>query len=109
MVDLNINIVDVRLGPGLVAPRACTPADAGCASRGPERLSAFDEHAPRHAKRVLAALTGGDAERETRCWSEADLALLEGRGGGCGLADFITEVEQKLCPQIDNRSRPTST
>ncbi len=75
-------------------------------NESPEQLVAVDERAPRHTKRVLATLTGGDEEREARCWSESGFELLRARGVGCGLTDFMTEVEQKLCSQIDNRSRP---
>lgn len=72
----------------------------------PERLTAMDEHAKNHTKRVVDALTDGDAEREARCWSETPVALLEARGNGCGLSAFMAEVERKLCAQVDGRTRP---
>ncbi len=75
-------------------------------NESPERLVAVDERAQNHTKRVLDVLTGGDDEREARCWSESRIESLQARGVGCGLTHFMTEVEQKLCPQIDNRSRP---
>ena len=54
----------------------------------------------RSAKRVLALLTGGDHDRERRCWRETGLETLRDRGRHNGLADYIQEVEQRLVPLI---------
>lgn len=64
------------------------------------RLDAKDEQAKRSPKRVLRILTGGEAEREERCWTAAPLAKLRGRGAGSGLAAFLDEVAAIIVPQV---------
>ena len=68
------------------------------------RLRDKNDRAPRNAKRVLAALTGGDPEREARCWIEAPLATLRARGGESGLAAFLDEVATCLGALLDPRT-----
>ena len=58
----------------------------------PHRLRDKDERAPRSAERILAKLTGGDQEREARCWAETSLATLRARGANSGLCAFLNEV-----------------
>jgi hypothetical protein len=59
-----------------------------------DRLRAGD----RDAKRVLAALTGGDFDRESACWAECGLDLLRQRGGMTGLTSYLEEVRRLLAP-----------
>ena len=68
------------------------------------RLTAADPLAKRSAKRVLAALTAGDRDREARCWTEAMLATLRARGVGSGLTEFLEEIEQRLAPLCGARA-----
>ncbi len=56
--------------------------------------------ARRSPKRVLRALTGGDAERERWCWAATPLARLRERGAGNGLAQYLDEVRKLLAPLI---------
>lgn len=62
----------------------------------PERLRAAAPSEPRHPKRVLAELTGGDAAREARCWLDTPLADLRARGGHNGLAAFLDDARDRL-------------
>ncbi len=62
-----------------------------------EELTAKADSARRSAKRVLAILTRGDADRELRC-TEADLELLRSRGDATGLREFLEEVATRLPP-----------
>lgn len=50
----------------------------------------------RDIKRVLAVLTGDDAEREGRCWTEPPIATLHERGTDTGLSAFLTELQAVL-------------
>ncbi|MBI5515560.1 MAG: hypothetical protein HY909_17400 [Deltaproteobacteria bacterium] len=72
----------------------------------PEALGAQDERATKNTKRVLRAVLGADPEREARCWTETPLAVLSERGAGCGLTDFLAEVEEHLLPQVLRRATP---
>ncbi|HSN98763.1 MAG TPA: hypothetical protein VLS89_10780 [Candidatus Nanopelagicales bacterium] len=65
----------------------------------PHQLDAKDEAARKSAKRVLTALTGGDKEREERCWTEAPLDVLSTRGAEAGLKCFLQEVQEHLLRQ----------
>lgn len=65
------------------------------------RLRDKDGGAPRNAKRVLAALTDADSEREARCWMDAPLATLRVRGGESGLKEFLDEVATRLGALLD--------
>ncbi|NEQ39047.1 MAG: hypothetical protein F6K40_23410 [Okeania sp. SIO3I5] len=56
----------------------------------------------RNPKVVLEKLTGGDFERERKCWEETDLEILRNRGVSTGLTDYINEVENQLTSIITN-------
>lgn len=67
----------------------------------PELLTAMkDDTALRSPKRVLAALTGGDKDRERDCWRTTPLATLRSRGSKNRLLEFLEEVQVRLAPQI---------
>ncbi|NES66909.1 MAG: hypothetical protein F6K24_17460 [Okeania sp. SIO2D1] len=50
----------------------------------------------RNPKVVLEKLTGGEFERERKCWEETDLEILRNRGKNTGLTDYMNEVENQL-------------
>jgi len=68
-----------------------------------DRLDASKETATKSPKRVLSELTGGDAEREENCWTDAALDDLRDRGVLNGLSSFMGEVEAKLVPVFAGR------
>jgi len=72
-----------------------------------ENLTAKHDHDKRSAKRVLALLTAGDAQREDECCVNADLVLLRNRGNHNGLAAYMREVEERLVPLFDPRPHAT--
>ncbi|NEP45421.1 MAG: hypothetical protein F6K25_04335 [Okeania sp. SIO2G4] len=51
---------------------------------------------------MLEKLTGGDFERERKCWEETDLEILRNRGLSTGLTDYMSEVENQLTSIIKN-------
>jgi hypothetical protein len=59
-------------------------------------------HSP---KRVLRQLSGGDPDRERRCWTEVPLQTLRERGGANGLAAYLHEVRDRLGPVIGHIPR----
>ncbi len=61
------------------------------------------DHALRSPKRVLSVLTGGDSDRQCKCWRDTPLNVLQERGGGNGLADYLREVGTILVPMITGR------
>ncbi|WP_437573349.1 hypothetical protein [Sorangium sp. So ce887] len=61
-------------------------------------LDASSKTAKKSPKRVLDHLTGGEDEREARCWTKPDLGHLRQRGKGNGLAAFLGEIEVRLVP-----------
>ncbi|WP_437729954.1 hypothetical protein [Sorangium sp. So ce1335] len=65
-------------------------------------LDASSKTAKKSPKRVLDLLTGGENEREARCWTEPPLARLRERGRDNGLAAFLSEVEDRLVPALAN-------
>jgi hypothetical protein len=65
-----------------------------------QRLTATNEQARRHPKRVLHALTGGARDREARCWTAAPLEKLRARGHSTGLRAFLDEVAQTVLPLV---------
>jgi hypothetical protein len=65
-----------------------------------ERLDAAEHGAKRDAKRVLAVLCDGDAERERSCWQDTDLNVLADRGLGSGLAKYVRDIREKLVPVV---------
>ncbi len=66
-----------------------------------ELTAGSDDQAKRSPKRVLKSLSGGDWNREARCWRETDLSVLRDRGQTNGLADYLEEVSKILVPLID--------
>ena len=73
-----------------------------------ERLSARRPPSDlRNAKRVLDDLTGGDWDRQADCWRKTDLGTLADRGRSTGLADYLTELRQRLVPLFTARPRPS--
>ena len=60
------------------------------------RLRDKTHGAPRNIKRVLAHLTGDDADREAHCWTEPPLATLHERGASTGLSTFLDELRAVL-------------
>jgi hypothetical protein len=72
----------------------------------PQELTACkDDAAKRSPKRVLAALTDGDWDRQRKCWMATSLAVLEARGQGNGLKDYLGEVRDRLVPLITGHER----
>jgi hypothetical protein len=63
-----------------------------------QNLTAKHDHDQNSAKRVLRKLTGGNQEREAKCWENPDLAKLKTRGAGTGLAEYLHEVEERIVP-----------
>ena len=63
-----------------------------------ELTACKNDTAKRSPKRVLRALTGGDPERERRCWRDTALSILHDRGAHNGLADYLAEVRDRLAP-----------
>lgn len=65
-----------------------------------ELTAGKDDTATRSPKRVLQVLSGGDFDRERRCWAETPLDRLRERGGENGLADYLKEVQDRLAPLL---------
>lgn len=65
-----------------------------------ELTAGSDDQAKRSPKRILKSLSGGDPNREARCWRETDLSVLHDRGQENGLADYLREVNEILVPLI---------
>jgi hypothetical protein len=65
-----------------------------------EQLDAMEHGALRDAKRVLAKLTDGSMDRESRCWLETSWADLRTSGAGNGLTEFLSDVKEVLVPAI---------
>lgn len=65
-----------------------------------------EDQAKRSPKRVLAALTGRSWDRQRECWQLTPLAVLEERGGGNGLKDYLGEIRQSLVPLITGYLKP---
>ncbi len=63
-------------------------------------LTAKNDTAPRSPKRVLRVLTGGDFDRERRCWNSTSLAQLRERSTENGLVQYLDEVRTRLAPLI---------
>lgn len=68
-----------------------------------ELTACKQDHALRSPKRVLSVLTGGDSDRQRKCWRDTPLSLLQERGSGNGLADYLGEVGTTLVPMITGR------
>ncbi|WP_437302459.1 hypothetical protein [Sorangium sp. So ce388] len=63
-----------------------------------QELDASNKKAKKSPKRVLDRLTGGEDEREARCWTDPPLGDLRQRGKDNGLAAFLSEIEDRLVP-----------
>jgi hypothetical protein len=68
--------------------------------RSHELTAGKDDTALRSPKRVLLQLSGGDYDRERRCWNTTPLAVLRERGTENGLVAFLEEVRTRLAPLI---------
>lgn len=68
--------------------------------RSHELSACKDDTAKRSPKRVLHILSGGDHDRQRRCWRETPLTGLRTRGGENGLAAYLNEVRERLAPLI---------
>lgn len=63
-----------------------------------ERLNASGADEDRNAKRVLAALTQEDSERQAECWRVTPLDILRQRGAGNGLKHYFDDLQHHLVP-----------
>jgi hypothetical protein len=72
-----------------------------CPREEAHRLRDHSDHGKRSPKRVLAALTSADSEREERCWTDAPLERLRARGTGSGLRTFLDEVQGTIVPLFE--------
>lgn len=62
------------------------------------RLDSNNEQARHSPKRVLRHLSGGEWEREARCWQVTPLETLRTRCPESGLTAFLVEIETALVP-----------
>ena len=72
-----------------------------CPCNEAHRLRDHSDGGKRSPKRVLAALTSGELDRESRCWTDAPLDRMRARGQGSGLKAFLDEVTQTLVPLFE--------
>lgn len=63
-------------------------------------LDAREHGAKTDIKRALKELTQGDGDRERQCLTETELAVLEQRGADNGLADYLSEIRERLVPVL---------
>lgn len=68
----------------------------------PHRLTSHPNDAATDAKRVLAALCGGNRDRRRSCLADAN--LLRQRGASNGLTEFLEEVAARVVPLLGSRS-----
>lgn len=77
-------------------------------TESPHEAHAHEETARRSPKRILASLISLDGEakvhREIRCLQEPDLLVLHERGQQVGLAQFLSDLRNLLCPRFGNDS-----
>lgn len=73
--------------------------------RSHELTAGKNDAASRSPKRVLQQLSGGDPDRERRCWNETSLEALRQRGVENGLKDYLVEIQTNLAPLIDHVPR----
>lgn len=66
-------------------------------------LAAVPFEADRSAKRVLASLSQGDADRERACWRHTPLPTLRERGADNGMVAFLEDVAGRLVPPLAGR------
>lgn len=69
-----------------------------------ELTACKDDNAKRSPKRVLKQLIGDSPERECQCWQQTALDTLRKRGGDNGLAEFLSEVRNRLATMIGHVS-----
>jgi hypothetical protein len=69
-----------------------------------ELTACKNDQAIRSPKRVLKTLSGGERERERRCWLETALPTIRERGSDNGLAAYLHEVRERLAPLIGHVS-----
>jgi hypothetical protein len=77
--------------------------------RSHELRAGKDDSAPRSPKRVLRQLSGGDFDRERRCWTMTPLSRLREHGTENGLVQYLDEVRIRLAPLIGHVPRGTET
>ncbi len=73
--------------------------------RSHELTACKDDRAVKSPKRVLKDLSGGDPDREQRCWRETSLPILRQRGHENGLEAFLEEVRERLAPLIGHSAK----
>jgi hypothetical protein len=71
-----------------------------------EGLTARRDHHKLSAKRVLAALTGDNRDREVECWLRCDLGILATRGADTGLTMYLQEIRERLVPLFTGQRSP---
>ena len=62
------------------------------------RYASQTSRAERNPKDILRRLTGGNHDREEKCWTETPLAMLRERGEQTLLKDFLEEAKAALLP-----------
>jgi hypothetical protein len=62
------------------------------------RYSSQTSRAKRNPKEILHRLTGGNHEREEKCWTKTSLTILRERGEETMLKDYLDEVGNVLLP-----------
>ena len=72
-------------------------------SRPQDLTACKDDSAPKSPKRVLAALTASDWDRQRECWTDTPLDTLRANGERNGLKDYLDEVRGRLAPLIAGR------
>ena len=71
-----------------------------CPKAQSHRLTAKHDSDLKSPKRVLGKLTGKSVEREEEALIQVHLDDLRSRGNENGLADFLTEIEERLLPRF---------
>ena len=79
-------------------PKRETWVLAGFVARSPEEERRLKRK--RDVKKIVERLTGGDGDREKKCWEVTPLELLEDRGRANRLAEYLQEVEERLLPLL---------
>lgn len=64
------------------------------------RLTASAKGAKKSAKDVLDVLTGGQREREEKCYEGTSLDVLAERGVASGLTAFLCEIKDRIVPRL---------